>query len=79
MESIRWSEKPVVLVGDVQLLAATIATEIGGGQYDGYKCPSRMLADAIAGALAMFTSAFKWRIYADFDESKQVYRVWVER
>lgn len=77
----RWtgSDRSFLDALDIQLLAAEVASEIGHDQYDGYKSRNKALSDAIAGGLAVLTTVHKWRIYADFEEPAQVYRVWVER
>ncbi|MCF8567700.1 hypothetical protein LLE49_23555 [Alicyclobacillus tolerans] len=76
MQPLRWAGSDQQLLdGDgMELLAAKVGAEIGIGQYDGYKCVNKHLSDAIAGALATLTIVYKWLVYADFDESKQVYR-----
>ena len=74
MQPLRWvaSDQLLLDADDIELLAAKVGAEIGIGQYDGCTCLNKRLSDAIAGALATLTVVYKWLVYADFDESKQV-------
>lgn len=64
---------------EIRILAPEVTAEIRADKYDGYTTPNKALCDAIAGGLATLATATNWHIYADFDEHKRTYRVWVKR
>lgn len=83
MNKIKWFVNPdydtsITGIKAIEIMARDVVGEIAVGEFDGYKCRNKPLSNAVAAHLATFTKNAKWLIYADFEESEQAYRVWIE-